>query len=215
MSPLMPRLAIVVLAAGRSSRFNGIKQLASLTSQHSLLSHTLTIIKTVQQQADFNIPHSGVIVGANKHKIIAHITELERTDNRNPVDVVVNEQWHQGLSHSVHCAVSFAIQKQCSALMLVLADQIALTHEDFLALLKAFQQNGQTCCAEYEQQLGVPAIFTQQDYSALLALKGDSGAKKILIQKQQINTLNKVALPYAGIDIDTKADLQLWQANKE
>ena len=61
--------------------------------------------------------------------------------------------------------------------------------------------------SEYGGTAGIPAVFAASLFPALLALIGDSGAKKIIIQYgEQVAT---VAFPLGSIDIDTVAYYEL------
>jgi hypothetical protein len=59
--------------------------------------------------------------------------------------------------------------------------------------------------ASYGGTLGVPAIFPRRCFTALGELRGDQGAR-VLIQRE-LDTLVRVPLPNAAIDIDRPEDL--------
>lgn len=223
-------LVAVILAAGSSSRFEGVKQTAQLNAGHSILASTIEAVNAAQQafnQVDFNqnrpeqaniirqttltLAKVAVVLGANQQQIL---DDKLSSIMLNQVDLVVNQQWQQGLSTSIHSAVRYALEQQACGLMLILADQVALTRQHYLTLLQSFAMHSQTTCAFYQQSVGVPAIFLPDDFELLLGLTGDSGAKKIL-KEQQFQRLVCIDLPQASIDIDTRADLTRWLANKE
>ncbi|MCW3173887.1 nucleotidyltransferase family protein [Shewanella subflava] len=216
------KLVAVILAAGESRRFGGIKQLAALGASQLMLAHTLDAVKQMQSMihqqcaADESLhiiqTKIALVLGRHQQQITSHPSLMTPLKG---VDVIHNHQWQQGLSSSVHCAVHFAQSEQADALMLVLADQVAVKSDDYLAIWQTFIDKKQTTCAFYQQDVGVPAIFLKDDFKPLLALTGDVGAKKILRSKQQTNRLVCVDLPQASIDIDTQADLTMWLANKE
>lgn len=216
------KLVAVILAAGGSRRFDGIKQLAALGTKQPMLAQTLNVVKQVQnmihQQCETdetkqsNLTKIAVVLGGHQQQILSNPLLLPSLEH---VDVIHNHQWQQGLSTSIHRAVNFAQSQQADGLMLLLADQVALNVEDYLAIWQAFIDNCQTTCAFYQQDVGVPAIFLKEDFQPLLALIGDAGAKKILRIRQQSTRLVCVDLPQASIDIDTQADLTMWLANKD
>ncbi|UJF20459.1 nucleotidyltransferase family protein [Shewanella sp. OMA3-2] len=229
-------IVAVILAAGGSSRFEGVKQIAQLNVNHSILASTIEVIKTVQlrfnqsavnlvddnhhllEQANIatlsalTLAKVAVVLGANQQQIM---TDELSSIMLEQVEVVVNHQWQQGLATSIHSAVHYALEQQACGLMLILADQVALTADHYLTLLQSFVTQNQTTSAFYQQSVGVPAIFLAQDFEQLLALTGDSGAKKILKKRQQSHRLVCIDLPQASIDIDTRADLTRFLATQE
>ncbi|WP_434931700.1 nucleotidyltransferase family protein [Shewanella sp. HL-SH5] len=224
-------LVAVILAAGSSSRFEGVKQIAQINASHSILVSTIEAVNAAQQafnhvdvnrnsaeqaniirQSAFTLAKVAVVLGANQQQIM---DDKLSSMMINQVEVVVNQQWQQGLSTSIHSAVHYALEQQACGLMLILADQVALTRQHYLTLLQSFAMHNQTVCAFYQQSVGVPAIFLPDDFELLLGLTGDSGAKKILKKRQQSHRLVAIDLPQASIDIDTRADLSRFLANKE
>ncbi|GAA0781993.1 MULTISPECIES: nucleotidyltransferase family protein [Pseudomonadati] len=216
------KAVVVILAAGESRRFDGIKQLAMLDKNRLMLGQTLDALKQMQnmivQQCKtddalpVNLAHIALVLGGHHQQIMSNPLLMSSFQQ---VEVIHNHQWQQGLSSSIHSAVHFAQNQQADALMLVLADQVALKSNDYLAIWQAFIDGGQTTGAFYQQDVGVPAIFLKDDFKPLLALTGDVGAKKILKTRLQSNSLVCVDLAQASIDIDTQADLTVWLANKE
>ena len=200
------KIATVILAAGASSRFNGCKLMAKVLGEKSLLAHSVETLKQVTQAA--NIAPAAVVLGA-------HINDDIMTMTQGAVRII-NRQWQTGLSSSVKLAVNYAIEAKADALLLVLADQVAITANEYLRLINAFLQNKQTCCSFYQQDVGVPAIFLAQDFNALMAIEGDKGAKRVLKQHAKNQHLTILSIDNAACDIDTPADLTRWlsQYNK-
>jgi molybdenum cofactor cytidylyltransferase len=52
--------------------------------------------------------------------------------------------------------------------------------------------------------MGVPVLFDQAFFPALLSLKGEEGAKKLLYRYEQ--EVAAVPFPQGSVDIDTLAD---------
>ena len=185
----------VVLAAGKSQRFAGIKQLAEFNGQ-TLIQHTLN--QFIQQQ-DL-LPGLGdltVVVGANHELISEHI--------RPPARSYYAPNWAQGMGCSLADAVR-QLPDSCTHVLVSLADQVALCSTDFSRLIALSQQHpGQIICAHYRERFGVPAIFPRQYFTQLGQLQGDQGARKLL--EQYSHQVVSLALANAAIDVDTPADL--------
>ncbi|WP_394130099.1 nucleotidyltransferase family protein [Shewanella maritima] len=206
---------VVMLAAGGSKRFGQCKLLTPINHdsqpEKSLIEHSLAeVVSTCEQ---LSLPAPQVVLGGYQVDISAQLR-----DKFLHVRQIVNPQWQQGLSSSITTAVKLNTQEDHNApdaIMLVLADQIALKSADYAALISAYLSTKQVTCSEYQNQLGVPAIFPRSAFNALLSLTGDKGAKSLLTACQKENLIKQVSVAPAAIDIDTPADLKLWLANKE
>lgn len=237
---LSKRLLIVVLAAGESRRFEGVKLAQLLPPQRLLPSQQQvpstsatgisqqTIISThVERLQKLNYPYLGeerqgthspmptpllIILGAH-HSILQPL--LAELNSRQPFDIIINSQWQTGLASSVRLAASYAKEHGFDGMLLTLADQVALGAEDYQQLMLAWHETGKDVAAHYLDDLGVPAIFNASTLPLLTELSGDRGAKSILKQQAQRGALVAITLPRAAIDIDTQADLASWLALKE
>jgi molybdenum cofactor cytidylyltransferase len=188
------KIIVVILAAGSGSRFQGIKQLTLINDQ-PMLTRTLEIF----EQAD--IGHVCVTIGA-----YAEYIKQVVPSNIQIIDVA---QWQQGLSRSIKAAV-VSLPSDCTHLCIGLADQVAVCIEDIQRLVKiAAQSPNKIVASKYAAIIGVPAIFPQQYFNALLALEGDIGASKLL--KQYSHDVISVEMDHGAFDIDTVADLADWQ----
>lgn len=215
------RLLIVVLAAGESQRFEGVK-LAQLLPSHSATEiREQTIINThVARLQQLNCQDLGldrqahllIILGAHRHILQPLLAELK---SRQPFDILVNPQWQMGLASSVSLAASYAKEQGFDAMLLTLADQVALSVDDYRQLILTWLKTGKDVAAHYLDDVGVPAIFNASTLPLFTHLSGDRGAKSILKQQAQRGALVAITLPRAAIDIDTQADLASWLALKE
>ncbi|MCU8003528.1 MULTISPECIES: nucleotidyltransferase family protein [unclassified Shewanella] len=222
------RLLIVVLAAGESKRFDGVK-LAQLLPSHSATEiREQTIINThverlqqlscqdlgLDRQDTHSLQHTPllIILGAHQHILQPLLVELH---SRQPFDILVNPQWQTGLASSVSLAASYAKEQGFDAMLLTLADQVALSADDYRQLILTWYETGKDVAAHYLDDLGVPAIFNASTLPQFTHLSGDRGAKSILKQQARQGALVAITLPRAAIDIDTQADLASWLALKE
>ena len=202
---MKPNIITVILAAGASSRFHGAKMLAKVKGNQSLLARSIASLNKVTATAGIKAP--AVVLGAHLNDEIMAITATSHQ--------IINPDWQQGLSSSVKHASQYAIEQEADALLLVLADQVAIDVDDYLHLIERYQQNGLTSCAFYRQDVGVPAIFLAKDFAVLMSIDGDKGAKSILKQHDKNNSLNIIPMEQAQFDIDTPADLARWLDNKD
>ncbi|MBB1364157.1 MAG: nucleotidyltransferase family protein [Shewanella sp.] len=202
---MKPKIVTVILAAGASSRFNGAKIVAKVQGELSLLEHCLQTLDRVTTAV--GIAPAVVMLGAHQTDEVLAIT----ADHHR----LINDNWQLGLSSSVKLAGRYAQSQQADAMLIVLADQVALQETEYLQLIEAYIRNNLTTCAFYLQNVGVPAIFLAEDINVLMSIDGDKGAKSILKQHDKNNSLNVVQMEQAQFDIDTPADLARWLDNKD
>ncbi len=179
------------MAAGAARRFGDCKALQPLGDTH-LLGSAITRLN----QAD--IEDIRIISGA-WHEKMQHASLQGAT-------LHYCQNWPLGLGHSIAYGVEQV--EHADGILILLADQVAVTSEDILRLTQAF--DGQrSVCAYYADRRGVPAIFAVQHWKALTALEGDQGARQLL---QQNDTIVAIDMPNAAIDIDTKEQLDVFRA---
>jgi molybdenum cofactor cytidylyltransferase len=184
-------LHAVVLAAGASTRLGQPKQLVKLGGRpalHSVVSNAVAV-------AGSSVT---VVLGA-------HAQELTRLLTHSPASVVINRHWEEGMASSLRHGLA-ALPPTCSAVLVMLGDQVAISADDLKRLVNAW--NGQEtviAAAVYQGHVGVPAIFPRWCFSELRELRGDRGARTIIERHAQ--RLVHVQMPNAAIDLDTPEDL--------
>lgn len=177
-----------VLAAGQSSRFGRIKQLEQIAGlpmlQHSLASviELRTELLTLGYQLKILL-----ILGAYFNKVVAVISDYCQLNN---ITIVNNKSWKIGLSSSIHTAVNHIetdVTNNALGLLISLADQPYISSKDLKSVILAGVVNDKVIASSIYSKhngentiKGVPAYFGQQYFDALLALKGDQGAGKLL-----------------------------------
>lgn len=135
----------------------------------------------------------------------ARAEELAPLLSHSPASIVINRDWREGLGSSIRAGVA-RLPAACSGVLLLLADQAAVTAEDLRRLAGAWRRQPQyVVAAVYGATVGVPAIFPRSAFSELQQLRGDQGARA-LIQRNP-DRLVRVPMESAAIDIDTPEDL--------
>jgi molybdenum cofactor cytidylyltransferase len=184
-------LHAIVLAAGASTRFGSAKQLVRIAGRPML--HA-TVTRAVEVAGNAVI----VVLGARAD-------ELAPLLSHSPASIVINRDWREGIGSSIRAGVA-RLPAACSGVMLLLADQAAVTAEDLRRLAGAWRrQTDYVASAVYGSTVGVPAIFPRSAFGDLSKLRGDQGARS-LIQRNPDRVV-RVPMESAGIDIDTPEDL--------
>ncbi len=187
-------IAIVILAAGASSRMGEPKQLLAW-GENTLLGHA---IKTVLET---RIHPVYVVLGANYDSIKKEIEHL-------PVKILRNQEWHLGLGNSIACASREILNSETcfDGVLFVLGDQPFVTKAFLNDLIKNFEpEKKQIIVTAYkETKKGVPAIFDKTYFKDLLLLNGKDGAKQLIRDNSPF--LKTIMPPFKNIDLDTQEE---------
>ena len=185
----------IVLAAGASSRLGQPKQLLIYRGE-SLLERAIRLANEAGAEPVLTI------VGANQELILSAV-------NFGSSMPVINEQWAQGISTSIHAGLDAleANVPQASGVLIMACDQPRLAVHHLSALIHRFalQAEPSIVASAYAQVLGIPAVFPQRVFAALHELQGDKGARALLVDPP----CPLIPVPFAGgeVDIDWPDDL--------
>jgi molybdenum cofactor cytidylyltransferase len=135
----------------------------------------------------------------------AHAAELAPLLKHSPASVVINREWSEGLASSIRAGVA-RLPGSCTGVMLLLADQAAVTAEDLRRLAGTWRRQPEyVVAAQYGTTLGAPAIFPNSCFRHLAELRGDRGAHALF--KRNPDRVMRVPMDSASLDIDTPEDL--------
>ncbi len=186
-SEATPRIAALVLAAGRASRF-GSSKLVEKVNGKSLVRQAVELGRSAC--GSFVL----LVVGHDRHAV---------RDAAGPAATActINDRYSDGLSTSIRAGVS-ALEHAADAILLLLADQPAISEAHLAEIIAAFNPERPVASA-YGNTIGPPALFPSCAFDELKSLEGDSGAKLLLRE------LDAITLPFedGSIDIDSKEDL--------
>jgi molybdenum cofactor cytidylyltransferase len=188
-------ISAIVLAAGESKRMGRPKQLLPFRGSTLLGQITENLL---QSQAAEII----VVLGYQAEKIIPQIAP-------EPVKIVVNPDFDQGMSSSIKCGLSH-ISEAADGVMIVLGDQPLIEKETIDLLIEKHRQSEHGIILPvYEGIRGHPVIFKMKYKDELLRLTGDIGGKQI-VERHPSDVL-EVAVDSQSvvISIDVESDYQL------
>jgi molybdenum cofactor cytidylyltransferase len=185
--------AIIVLAAGESSRMGQPKQLLQLNGKKLLYRAVEEAIKT-------GLGPIIIVLGAFSE-------QMEEALHGLPVKTIFNPGWQQGMGSSINKGIQ-EVQEyhaDCRGAIIMLADQ---PYAD-AALLKDLLHTHLTSCkpiiaSAYKGILGVPAYFHHSCFTSLTQLEGQAGARKFI--QQRAKEVAAVPFPLGAVDIDTPED---------
>lgn len=191
----MSDIATLVLAAGKSTRMNSIKQLVKIDAK-TLLEITLEKAKKIAPKKTF------CVLGANANKIIDEI-------NFEATEIIINKNFDNGLSSSIIKGLDCFNKKysEIKKVLILLADQPAI-HLSYLEEMVVLSHKYPTkiIASKYNKTFGVPALIPSIYFDNLQKITGDKGAKTFLNNNQfsVISPKKNTNL----FDIDTLAQLK-------
>ena len=234
------QLKIIVLAAGKSTRFNGIKVLAPIIKKTptSLLEqaqpeHAISMVEHVLTQvssalAALNITPANLQVATGQYH--AEITKLIGEK----YSLIHCQDANLGMGHTISNAVENMLKQANSAkneasnishIMITLADQVALNADDYIKLIKqSLKTPEQLICAmsspkseQASEQLSNQPAGTTISPPAIFPHRYFNDLMKLQGDKGakallhgNKDNLKTVLLANAKIDIDTPQELRHW-----
>ena len=191
------RTAVIVLAAGSSKRFGEDKMLSDFDGKPLIL-HTV-----------------GNAIASDAESVIAVVNE-----GRGPivqklprgVIVAVNHNPSMGLSSSIIAGLSAIGSDSCSCIILA-GDQPFVSSGMLNALIDAHKNAKDSIVSyRYNGRVRNPVLFPRSMFDAISQLKGDEGAKKLVLKAESETNFINVEDGRLLLDIDTEADLTLAES---
>lgn len=184
-------LSAMVLAAGASRRLGEAKQGVCYLGE-PLLRRTTRLARGAVSGVVL------VVLGADAEQMPGLLGDLH-------VRVVHNSRWRDGIGTSIGVAAR-ALEENADGVLILLADQWAVTPADLGALVQRWDKEPHRIVASgYQDCHGVPAVFPRSLFGELALLDGDTGARKLL--RKYAQGVRVVALEHAAKDLDTPQDL--------
>lgn len=184
------KIAMIILAAGESSRMDALKQLLPW-KDNTLLGHS------IDQGLASNVDDVIVVLGANSKRIANSISTSK-------INIIENSEWTFGMGRSISYAMEF-IEKGVvlyDAVLIALADQPLIDATHYNNLINVFIDDDKKIVAtQLKKKAGVPAIFGSNYFKALSKLKHDIGAREIIATHSK--ELQIVSAGGRILDIDT------------
>lgn len=192
---MQSRPTVVVLAAGKGSRFKGgAHKLEQTVGELSVLGRTL-----------LNAVHSHLPVVVVTTPALAALAQ--RVVAETDVVVVPPALAALGMGHSI--AAGIAARADAPGWLLLPGDMPMVRPATMLAVAAALEHHA-VAYAQYHGRRGHPVGFAAELYSELMLLSGDEGARRIVARYPAVG----VDVEDEGVllDLDTEADLAAIRA---
>lgn len=192
------KIDVLIMAAGGSRRFGGCKLLADFRGA-PLLSYAVNAALELSCTQPEVISSVNVALGGYASEIRGYLKQW--SDQLNLFDC---PDWGLGLGHSLAFGVGQLPAE--NSVLIMLGDQPLIDVVDLENLIVAAgESSGSIVCSAFASTVGVPAVFSAVVKPSLLQLRGDKGAKSLLVKGQGVVG---VPISSAEVDIDWRADLR-------
>lgn len=189
-----PRAGAVLLAAGRSSRFDGGNKLLAPVGDVPLVRHAA---KTLAEAAVEDVV---VVLGHEAPAVREALSGLG-------LSFRVNADYADGQSTSVRAGVDAAIERDWDATVFALGDMPFVDPASVDALLERCARGTESIvAAAYDGQRGNPVLFRASQYEALGGVTGDRGGRRLLEDGADLATV-ETGDPGVVRDVDVQSDL--------
>ena len=203
----MARIAVIVLAAGQSTRFSdrGAHKLLARLGDATVVRHA------VRAAMESGVGDVYVVTGAEAAGVAVALGGLD-------VRLVHEPAYADGMATSLRRGVS-TLESSVDAVLIGLGDQPALRPQAYRRVAAAWRDSGAAIIVPRYAGSDAPShpvLFDATVFGELLALEGDIGARAIITREP--HRVEEIRLDWAPPrDIDTADDLALvageWQAS--
>ncbi len=186
---------IIILAAGASTRLGQPKQLLK-HNDATLIQHAVDEALAAGAQKVL------VVLGSGSDKIAESINKR--------ATILYNKHWEEGMASSIREGVeqSRILTPAIGAVILMVCDQPYVSAPLLKNMVAQHIETGKPIVAsQYKDALGTPVLFHKSFFPELLKLRGDTGAKNIILENKE--KVQPVKFPLGDIDIDNMADYEM------
>ncbi|HXV22974.1 MAG TPA: molybdopterin-binding/glycosyltransferase family 2 protein [Alphaproteobacteria bacterium] len=168
-----PKVAAIVLAAGRSSRMGHNKLMARVDGAPLLL-------RTVDAALASRARPIVVVTGHESERVRAALGDR-------PVRLVHNPDYEKGLSTSLRCGLA-ALPPESEAAIVCLGDMPRIRAGLLDKFIQAFNpvEGRAICVPVWQGKRGNPVLWSRQLFAEMANLTGDTGAKHLLAEHPEL-----------------------------
>ncbi len=194
-----PKIAALVMAAGRSSRMGGANKLLSDVEGAPMA------VRAVDAALASRARPVIVVIGHDAPRLRAAIGDR-------PVVVVENPAYASGMASSLKAGLA-ALPPDIDGAVVCLADMPLVTAQVIERLVAAFDplEGRAICVSSWEGKRGNPVLWARRFFAEMASLAGDVGARHLIGEHAEL--VAEVPMPDDGVlvDIDTPEALARYR----
>lgn len=187
------KIAAIILAAGRSSRFAGGNKLLADFFGKPMLAHALEVARSAGEV---------FVVTGN------HADEVSAIALGHGAHIIHNPDFALGMSTSIRAGIA-ALPEEVDAAFLMLGDMPLVKAETLELLRKTAETSAEKLAfiPVFKGEWGNPVLVRRALFARMMTLSGDQGARKLL-RALPVNAA-EIAVDDAGVlaDFDTRESL--------
>ena len=190
--------ALIVLAAGKGSRFSGVEHklaqplgpstVLGSTLRHAIETHLPVVVVTTEPLADL----ARRSVAARDVVVLPEVGSVGSAGSSATL----------GMGHSIAAGVS--ARPDARGWLILPGDMPLVRSASMLAVARQLEHHA-VVYAQHKGRRGHPVAFSAELYSELVALTGDEGARRLIARYPAIGV--ELDDPGVLVDVDTQADL--------
>ncbi len=194
-APVKPRINALVLAGGQSRRMGKRNKLLMDIDGRPMVEHVVAALRAA------GVEDVVVVTGHQRERIESVLKGLA-------VRFVHNAHHAQGLSTSLVTGLQ-AVDRDADAVLVCLGDMPRVSAEHVARLIAAFDpgEGREICVPTYRGKRGNPILWPRRTFSEMLQIRGDVGAKHLLVDYRDV--VCEVPMPDSGVLIDFDTELAL------
>lgn len=187
----MEQLGLILLAAGNSVRYQGIKLLDVIDGKKMYLH-----IMDKMEKLFFA-----------KRIVVTQYDEIADMAEKRGYQVVINDHPEQGISSSLRLGLlELQKDKTVDGVLFSVCDQPYLSENTIRQIQEVCgKTEARIVCAGFGEQLGNPCAFHKDFFPELLALRGDVGGKRVIKAHMEECQVICAKTEKELIDIDVRA----------
>jgi molybdenum cofactor cytidylyltransferase len=198
-APQAPRVAAVVMAAGRSSRMGGANKLLTEVAGLPMIARAVDVVLASRARP------VTVVIGHDGERIRAAIGDR-------PVAIVYNPSFASGMASSLKAGI-LSLPVDIDGAIIFLADMPLVGSQTLDRLIAAFNplEGRAICVPTWDSKRGNPVLWTKRFFPELASLAGDVGARHLIGQYAEL--VVEVPMPDDSVlvDIDTPEALAIYR----
>jgi len=200
-----PRVAILLLAAGRSTRMGGPNKLLQEADGAPLVVHA-TKAALASQAVEVV-----VVLGHMAEQVRAAVEQVAGANGK--LRFVINPDYADGLSTSVKTGIG-ALGKDIDAAIVQLGDMPGVNSALLDRLMAAFSpvEGRSICVPTVGGKRGNPVLWDRRFFPAIAQVSGDTGARHLIGEHTDLVCEVEMTGEAAITDIDTPEALAAWRA---